>query len=134
PALPAELNRVMDVEYDRIRDFLILHYIANEADAPLWERVRATDLPDTLAGKIERFRHRGHVQAYRDGLFGPPSWQAVFVGQGIEPLAADRLADTLPATTVNERLQNLVATIADAAASVPSHADFIARYCPAPAP
>src|SRR3546814_15044388 len=26
PALPAELNRVMDIEYDRIRDFLILHY------------------------------------------------------------------------------------------------------------
>ena len=58
----------------------------------------------------------------------------MFVGQGIEPRAADRLADVLPAATVNERLQNLAATIADAAASVPSHADFIARYCPAPAP
>lgn len=134
PALRAELNRVMDVEYDRIRDFLILHYIANEADAPLWERVTAMAVPDTLAGKIGRFRHRGHVQAYRDGLFGPPSWQAVFVGQGIEPLAADRLADVLPAATVNERLQNLAATIADAAGTVPSHADFIAHYCPAPAP
>lgn len=134
PALRAELNRVMDVEYDRIRDFLILHYVANEADAPLWERVTAMAVPDTLAGKIERFRHRGHVQAYRDGLFGPPSWQAVFVGQGIDPLAADRLADVLPAATVNERLQNLAATIAGAAGTVPSHADFIAHYCPAPAP
>ena len=134
PALPAELNRVMDVEYDRIRDFLILHYIANEPDAPLWERVTTMAVPDTLADKIDRFRHRGHVQAYRDGLFGPPSWQAVFVGQGIEPRAADRLADVLPAATVEERLQNLAATIADAAATAPSHADFIARYCPAPAP
>jgi tryptophan halogenase len=134
PALPAEFNRVMDVEYDRIRDFLILHYIANEPDAPLWKRVTAIDLPDTLAGKIERFRHRGHVQAYRDGLFGPPSWQAVFVGQGIEPRAADRLADVLPAATLDERLSKLARTIADAAATVPSHADFIARYCPAPAP
>ena len=134
PALPREFNRVMDVEYDRIRDFLILHYIANEPDAPLWERVTAVDVPDTLADKIDRFRHRGHVQAYRDGLFGPPSWQAVFVGQGIEPRAADRLADVLPAATVDERLANLAATIADAAATLPSHADFIARYCPAPAP
>ena len=56
------------------------------------------------------------------------------MGQGIEPRAADRLADVLPTATVNERLENLAATIADAAASVPSHADFIARYCPAPAP
>src|SRR3546814_8962077 len=91
PALPAELNRVMDIEYDRIRDFLVLHYTANEPDAPLWERVTTIDLPDTLADKIDRFRHRGHVQAYRDGLFGPPSWQAVFVGQGIEPRAADQI-------------------------------------------
>ena len=134
PALPAELNRVMDIEYDRIRDFLILHYIANEPDAPLWERVTTMAVPDTLADKIDRFRHRGHVQAYRDGLFGPPSWQAVFVGQGIEPQAADRLADVLPAATVEERLATLAATIADAAATAPSHADFIARYCPAPAP
>ena len=134
PALPCEFNRVMDVEYDRIRDFLILHYVANEADAPLWERVTAAQVPDTLEDKIDRFRHRGHVQAYRDGLFGPPSWQAVFVGQGIEPRAADRLADVLPAATVDERLANLAATIADAAATLPSHADFIARYCPAPAP
>jgi len=133
PALPAEFNRVMDVEYDRIRDFLILHYIANEADAPLWAHVTAVDLPDTLQDKIDRFRHRGHVQAYRDGLFGPPSWQAVFVGQGIEPLAADRLADVLPAEALAQRLEMLASTIARGAGSAPSHADFIARYCPAPA-
>ena len=58
----------------------------------------------------------------------------MFVGQGIEPQAADRLADVLPAATVEERLRNLAATIADAAATAPSHADFVARYCPAPAP
>ena len=122
----------MDIEYDRIRDFLILHYIANEADAPLWERVTTMSVPDTLAGKIDRFRHRGHVQAYRDGLFGPPSWQSVFVGQGIEPQAADRLADILPGDVLEQRLAALAQTIAAGAASAPSHGDFIARYCPAP--
>jgi tryptophan halogenase len=134
PALPAEFNRVMDVEYDRIRDFLILHYIANDADAPLWERVTTMDVPDSLAGKIDRFRHRAHVQAYRDGLFGPPSWQAVFVGQGVVPEAADRLADMLPDDQLAERLAGLHATIARGAASAPLHADFVAHYCPAPAP
>ena len=134
PALPAELNRVMDVEYDRIRDFLILHYIANDADAPLWEEVTAIPVPDTLAGKIERFRHRAHVPAYRDGLFGPPSWQAVFVGQGIEPRAADRLADALPGELLDQRLTAVADAVARGAASAPLHADFVAGYCPAPAP
>lgn len=134
PALRGEFNRVMDVEYDRIRDFLILHYAANEPDAPLWRHVTTMDLPDTLADKIARFRQRGHVQAYRDGLFGPPSWQAVFVGQGIVPAGADRLADAMPAETLRERLAGLVTTIGRGVADAPMHADFVARYCPAPAP
>ncbi len=132
PALPAEFNRVMDVEYDRIRDFLILHYVANPPDAPMWERVKAVEIPDTLADKIDRFRHRGHVQAYRDGLFGPPSWHAVFVGQGVVPERAPRLAEILPEKVLAERLSRLGSTIAQAAGSLPLHADFVAHYCRAP--
>lgn len=134
PALPAEFNRVMDVEYDRIRDFLILHYVANEADAPLWERATAMPLPDTLADKIDRFRHRGHVQSYRDGLFGPPSWQAVFVGQGIEPRAPDRLAEAMPDDRLKDRLAATADAIANGVASAPDHAAFVDAYCRAPPP
>ncbi|MFL9839968.1 tryptophan halogenase family protein [Sphingomonas sp. ST-64] len=134
PALAAEFNRVLDIEYDRIRDFLILHYVANVADAPLWEAVTSTDLPDTLRARIERFRHRAHVPAYRDGLFGPTSWQAVFVGQGIVPRAADRLADTLPDAVLAERLEALSATIEYGVHSARDHGAFVADYCPAPAP
>lgn len=133
PRLRAEFNRIMDVEYDRIRDFLILHYVANEPDAPMWQRVIDTPIPDTLAAKIENFRHRGHIEAYRDGLFGPPSWQAVFVGQRIVPEASDRLADALPADRLAERLEALAQTIARGAGSAPSHAAFVAQHCPAPA-
>ncbi|WP_374408577.1 tryptophan halogenase family protein [Pelagerythrobacter sp.] len=134
PALRNEFNRVMDVEYDRIRDFLILHYIANEPDSAFWQRACAVDVPASLHDKIERFRHRGYVQAYRDGLFGPPSWQAVLVGQGIVPRRADRLADVLPGDVLQRRLTELARTIAQAVEATPSHERFVADYCPAPAP
>ncbi|MDZ3832969.1 MAG: tryptophan halogenase family protein [Sphingopyxis sp.] len=134
PALPNEFNRVMDVEYDRIRDFLILHYVANDPAAPLWQQVTAMDIPQSLTAKIERFRNRAYVEAYRDGLFGPPSWQAVFVGQGIMPAAADRLADAMPDAVLADRLGKLAQTIERGAATAPLHADFVARYCPAPLP
>src|SRR3546814_19813425 len=62
PALPAELNRVMDIEYDRIRDFLILHYPANAPDAPHWERVKTLDVPATLDDQIDRQDGRGSCQ------------------------------------------------------------------------
>lgn len=91
-------------------------------------------LPDTLRDRIDRFRHRGHVPAYRDGLFGPTSWQAVFVGQGIVPQAADRLADILPDAVLAERLDALSATIAYGVQSARDHAAFVSDYCPAPAP
>src|SRR3546814_18631554 len=49
-----EFNRLVDMEYDRIRDFLILHYHATvRDDAPFWNHVRTMTVPDTLAGKME---------------------------------------------------------------------------------
>uniref|UniRef100_UPI00315814FC tryptophan 7-halogenase n=1 Tax=Sphingomonas sp. H160509 TaxID=2955313 RepID=UPI00315814FC len=53
-------NRVVDLEYDRIRDFLILHYHATTRDdSPFWDHVRTMDVPDTLAEKMTLFRQRG---------------------------------------------------------------------------
>ena len=132
PALPREYNRVMDVEYDRIRDFLILHYRATERDdAEIWRYCRAMAIPDSLADKIERFRHRGHIREYRDGLFGPPSWQAVFVGQGVEPVAHDAMAGLMPDDILDRRMRELRAQVAAAAASMPPHAEAVRKYCPA---
>ncbi len=132
PALEREYNRVMDVEYDRVRDFLILHYRATERDdAEIWRYCRAMSIPDSLSEKIERFRHRGHIHEYRDGLFGPPSWQAVFIGQGIMPASQDAMATMMPEQILAGRLADLCAVVAGAAAGMPSHADTVAAYCPA---
>ena len=134
PALAREFNRTMDIEYDRIRDFLILHYRATERDdSPLWRHCRTMPLPDSLADRIKRFRHRGHVPDYRDGLFGPPSWQAVFVGQNVVPTGHDRLADRMPLERLRCELDALRVEIAAGVADMASHADFIGGYCAAAA-
>ncbi len=53
PRLVDEFNRRMDLEYERIRDFLILHYHLNcRDDAELWRYCRAMDVPDSLTEKI----------------------------------------------------------------------------------
>lgn len=132
PALPREYNRVMDVEYDRIRDFLILHYRATEReDSELWRYIRAMDIPDSLHDRIENFRHRGHIREYRDGLFGPPSWQAVFIGQGIDPAGPEKMAQMMPGEVLDGRMRDLRALIAKTAAAMPPHAETVERHCPA---
>jgi tryptophan halogenase len=56
PRLVAEFNRLFEIQYDRVRDFLILHYRANSRfGEPLWDHVRTMDIPDSLEAKMELF-------------------------------------------------------------------------------
>ena len=86
PLLRSELNREMSLEYERVRDFLILHYHATSRnDSEFWNYVRTMSIPDGLKEKIEVFRKTGHVVHYERGLFLVPSWIAVYYGQGLRP-------------------------------------------------
>jgi tryptophan halogenase len=124
-----EYNRIMDLEFERVRDFIVLHYHATERDdTPLWNYVRTMSIPDSLAAKMELFRERGVVVNYQHGLFHEPSWVAVYLGQRVLPQRHDPLADLVP---LEELRREAVATrelIRQAADSMPSHQDFIARY------
>ena len=125
-----EYNRIMDLEFERVRDFIVLHYHATERDdAPLWNLVRNMSIPDSLASKIELFRERGVVVNYQHGLFHEPSWVAVYLGQRIMPRRYDPLADLTPLEDLRREAAATRALIRQAADSLPSHEDFIARYC-----
>src|SRR5205823_10757098 len=60
PADATEFNRVMDLEYERVRDFLILHYCATErTDTEFWDCCRTMPIPESLVHRTEIFRTRG---------------------------------------------------------------------------
>ncbi|MEO0815674.1 MAG: tryptophan halogenase family protein [Pseudomonadota bacterium] len=128
-----EYNRMMDLEFDRIRDFLLLHYVATERDdTPFWRAMRAATLPDSLQEKIELFKTSGQVETYDHGLFLEPSWVAVYLGQRVTPDSYDPRVDQFPGQETRNRLAGLKTHMAKATAGLPSHADWIARNCPAP--
>jgi tryptophan halogenase len=133
PATIAEYNRSMDLEYERIRDFIILHYCATTRDdSPLWDYCRNMSVPDTLAYKIAQFRSSGRVVPYGGDLFSKTSWIAVFLGQDILPQSYDPLVDQHDAEDIRANMQNMRALIRRAAESAPTHEAFIAQYCAAP--
>ena len=133
PRARAEFNRAVDVEYDRVRDFLILHYYANtQTDGELWQHTRTMPIPDSLAQKIELFRHRGAIATYRDGLFSPPSWLSVYYGQDVHPQGYDRAADGLPLDMVTEKLDELHKRIASQVDAMATHAAAVRSYCAEP--
>lgn len=125
-----EFNRLIDLEYDRIRDFLILHYHATtRTDTDFWNYVRTMAVPDSLAEKIELFRRAGRVVKYREGVFLDASWIAVYVGQGILPEGYDPRADLADASALMQGMQALLAEIDTTVARVPEHLRYIDRYC-----
>jgi len=126
-----EFNRAIDLEYDRIRDFLILHYHATErSDTPFWDHVRTMDIPGSLAEKIDLFRRRGRVVKSRESVFLEGSWIAVYLGQHIMPEGHDPRVDAAPADAVLRSMETLRQEIVHAAERMPAHVDHIARYCP----
>src|SRR5438067_2529611 len=126
-----EFNRVIDLEYDRIRDFLILHYHATErSDSPFWNYVRTMEIPDSLAEKIELFRRRGRVVKYREGVFLEASWIAVYLGQRVTPAGHDLRADMPAPDALARGMETLHGQIEAVAGRMPDHAAMLSRYCP----
>lgn len=122
----AEFNRLVDMEYDRIRDFLILHYHATTRnDSPFWDHVRTMQVPDSLAGKMELWKRTGRVAKYSEGLFCDASWIAVYLGQGILPEGIDpRVAYPDPAG-VARALSSLKDSIDLEVAAMPDHSAYL---------
>ncbi len=115
-------NRSIDAEYDRIRDFLILHYHATtRSDSPFWDHVRTMAIPDTLAEKMALWRATAQVTQYRHGLFLEPSWVAVYLGQGVMPAGWDPRADRPDAAGLDRALQGLSNAIAARVAAMRHH-------------
>ena len=129
----AEFNRQSAFEYERIRDFIILHYKATTRDdTPFWRQCRDMDIPDTLKDKIELFRSSGRIYREHEELFTEVGWLQVMIGQGIAPHAYHPVADVLPEPQLQQFLGD-VKRLTDAAANqLPAHSDFIRQHCAAP--
>ncbi|MFM5950114.1 MAG: tryptophan halogenase family protein [Novosphingobium sp.] len=131
PLVIEEYNRIAINEFERIRDFIILHYkLTTRTDSELWRYCAAMEVPETVTWKIEHFRRNGRLVQRDADLFGPPSWLAVHIGQGNLPEGTDPLLPLRGADHA-EYLKKLEGALARAAEAMPGHADYIARNCAA---
>jgi tryptophan 7-halogenase len=127
-----EYNRLVQFEFERARDFLILHYKATERDdSPFWDYCRNMDIPDTLQQKIDLFRSSARVHREHEELFVEVSWVMVMLGQGILPGSYHPMADLIPDEELHKFLEGVRGVLERSAAAMPTHADYLARYCSA---
>ena len=134
PAILAEYNRNARLEYEQVRDFLILHYRATERrDTAFWRRCAALPAPDGLRRKLDLFSATGQIFREGEELFTEQSWLQVMVGQGILPRRHHPLADGLADEKLEDFLGNIRRLIGGAVERMSSHERFIAAHCAAPA-
>lgn len=127
-SLSTEYNRLMALQMERIRDFLILHYkLTERRDSEMWRYCANMTVPDSLQERLALYRHSGHLQLDEHDLFGPESWLAVHTGQLNFPQKHAPLMALLN-TDGRQKMQALRQALVQTAQAMPSHSDFLTRY------
>lgn len=132
PADVTAFNAKLTFEFERIRDFIILHYHANDRPEPFWQSRREMEIPDTLAEKIETFRAHGRIFRFNEELFTEQGWLQVMVGQGILPRSYHPLADSPGDENVDRYLASVRELVQAKVARMPAHRDYLTRLCGTP--
>ena len=115
PLLAEEYNALTVAEYERIRDFLILHYTATTRDdSEFWRYCANMPIPDRLAYKVEHFRTHGRIVSDERELFSNPSWIAVYLGQDIVPEQAPAMTRHRSGVPVADRMRAIRSAMKEA--------------------
>jgi tryptophan halogenase len=132
--LSGEYNRLSVTEFERIRDFIILHYSANgrqtgpengNGKGELWRYCREMPLPETLTRKIAAYRARGLIQQFDSESFFDPSWLCMYGNLGIEAGSWDPLTNLLPLKELEDVTRRVRADIARIARDATPHREFL---------
>ena len=127
-----EYNRQARFEFEKIRDFVILHYHATTRDdSAFWNYCRTMPIPESLQRKLDLYRSHGRI--FREGmeLFAEVGWLQVMHGQGIRASSHHPLAELPSDQELTEFLGNIRDVIGKCVAVMPTHAEFIAKNCAA---
>lgn len=128
-ALVDEYNRQSQLEFEQIRDFLILHYHVNERnDSQFWRDRQQMSIPDSLRHKISIFAENGSLFREQNDLFLESSWLQVMLGQGIVPNDYHPIANNFSEDKLTEMLAGIRAIKNEPLAKLPAHDEFIRRY------
>ncbi|MEM9402072.1 MAG: tryptophan halogenase family protein [Pseudomonadota bacterium] len=122
-----EYNRATRVEYEYVRDFLVLHYRQTERDdTEFWRHCQALPVSDHLQRKLDLYTANGRIIRERDELFTESSWLAVMHGQGLTPRGHHPIVSGLGDDEIAARLDDMHTVIRNAANVMPMHQEFLA--------
>jgi tryptophan halogenase len=127
PELADEFNRVMNLRYESLRDFIILHYkLTKRDDSEFWRYCANMAIPDPLRHQIELFRETGRVTILDPNGFAEPSFVAMMMGLGVMPKRYDPFVDHADIREVHGHFAGVRDLIAQAVSRMPEHGSHVA--------
>lgn len=124
-----EYNRIMNREYELVRDFIILHYCTTtRRDSNFWRYCNEMQIPETLQQKIDLFKSQGKLYFDPNDLFKPPSWYCVFEGMGVCSSRYDPLVDITDFDEVRRILKQVRELMLVLVQGLPTHKGFLTEY------
>ena len=125
-----EYNTQAKTEYERIRDFIILHYKATERDdSPFWRYCKEMEIPDDLKHRIALFKDFGRSNQVEGELFRLDSWTQVMLGQGIMPSSYHPIVELMPERDLQHFLNSIAVDVDNSIAKMSKHHEFVNKYC-----
>ncbi len=129
-SIVAEYNAQSKLEFEQIRDFIILHYHVNERDdSQFWRDVRNMEVPERLKHKIALFRQNGRLINEHNDLFLDASWLQVMQGQGVTPEDYHPMAKGVSEQNLLEMLKTIRKIKQDPVSKLPTHDEFLEKVC-----
>jgi len=124
-----EYNKDSEFDYDQIKDFIVLHYhLTNREDSAFWRHCKTMEIPASLKQRLDLFHETGNFFLRMNELF-VDSWFQVMIGQGLIPKKYHRAADEMSKAELMNFLDHIKGNIQGKLAQLPSHDEYLKRYC-----
>lgn len=126
-----EYNLSAQLDYEQIRDFIVLHYHQTQRDdSEFWRYCRDMTIPESLRHRMELFRRTGRFIQRQEELF-VDSWMQVMIGQGVVPEKYHRVVDEMSETDLRNFLRNIAQGHQQNCQNLPTHKQYLDRFCQA---
>ena len=127
PALIASYNAALVEDYERIRDFIVLHYCTSRRDdSPFWQQWARAAVPDAVAHRLALYRASGRIVQQRPEYFTDLDWFWILEGAGVIPRDYDPLVDSVDFEQVKRLMLAISQKITADVAAAPTHDSFFA--------
>lgn len=123
-------NRKTMLEFEQVRDFLILHYCATQrTDSEFWNYVRTMELPELLQERMDIYMENGRLYRENNELFSENSWFAVFEGQNLRPKRYHPVIDNMSDEMLDRRMNDVRKTMHKCLEAYEDHQTYLHKLC-----